>query len=325
VANTVVFCCVTDASHFLGAVALFNSLRIVGHEEPFVVLDCGLEDWQLATLEPHAIVVPAPRDVAPMLLKPEAALAVPADVAVVLDADVIVTRRLAEPLRLALGGRIVAFANKDADRFFPEWGELLGLRPARRQPYVASGHLFVPTGQRRFLSLFRDCQRRIDLRETLLANDDVLMRATPRNPFYYPDMDVLNAVLATEMSPDDLSVIGYRLGPHAPFPGLHLVDERTLSCRYSDGVQPYVLHHILRKPWLAATRPNVYSRLLPRLLLGADVTLRVDPSRLPLRLREGRLAAADRVRVGVQAFAHAHTRGKLGIRPRIAAWRAAPS
>jgi hypothetical protein len=320
-----VFACVSDANHFLGAVALLNSLRVVGHDEPFVVLDSGLDDWQRQALAPVAAVVPAPTDVPPMLLKPEAALAVPAEVAVVLDADVIVTRPLTAPIRLAEGGKIVAFANVDGDRYFPEWGPLLGLRAPRRQPYVASGHLFVPTRQERFLTLFHDCQRRIDLGRTLLANDNVSTRSTPADPFYYPDMDVLNAILAAEVPEEDVAVIGYRLAPHAPFKGLRLVDERTLRCRYADGLQPYVLHHPLRKPWLAATPQNVYSQLLPRLLLGDGVALRLDPRRVPLRFRRGRLAACDRARADVQAVVRSHTRGKLGIRPRIAAWRAAVS
>jgi hypothetical protein len=320
-----VFSCVSDASHFLGAVALLNSLRVVGHDEPFVLLDCGLEPWQRQALAPVATVVPAPRDVAPMLLKPEAACALPAEVAVVLDADVIVTRPLHELIATAAEGRIVVFANGDSDRFFPEWGPLLGLGPPRRQPYVASGHLFVPAARLEFLERFRAAQRTIDLGQTLLANDELLSRSTPSDPFYYPDMDVLNALLATVLGPDELTVVDYRLAPHAPFPGVELVDEATLRCRYADGVEPLVLHHVLRKPWLAAVPQTPYSRLLPRLLLGDDVALRLDPQRVPLRLRHGRLATLDRVRAELQAAVRTRVRGKLGLRPRIAAWRAAAS
>ena len=43
-----------------------------------------------------------------------------------------------------------------------------------------------------------------------------------------------------------------------------ILDEATLRCAYDDGVEPYALHHVARKPWLAATRWNVYSRLVAR-------------------------------------------------------------
>ena len=106
--------------------------------------------------------------------------------------------------------------------------------------------------------------------------------------------------------------------------GLRLIDERRILCRYADGTQPFLLHHILAKPWLKTTRTTVYSLLLPRLLLAPDVALRLEPDQLPLRLREGRLAMADRRRANVQALIYSHSRrqlGRFGIRTRIARWR----
>jgi hypothetical protein len=85
-----------------------------------------------------------------------------------------------------------------------------------------------------------------------------------------------------------------------------------------------LLHHFLAKPWLKATRSNIYSLLLPRLLLAPDVALRLEPEQLPLRLREGRLAATDRGRANLQAFVYENGRkqlGRFGIRTRLAAWR----
>ena len=40
----VAFYCVAGERYFLGAVALVNSLRLVGHREPVFLLDCGLSD-----------------------------------------------------------------------------------------------------------------------------------------------------------------------------------------------------------------------------------------------------------------------------------------
>jgi len=321
--GSVAFYCVTDTHHFVGAVALLNSLRLAGHREPFVVLDCGLEDAQREQLAAHATIVSDRSGLPPMLLKAAAPLMRPAGVMAILDADVLVTRNLSPLLNAAAAGRIVAFANDNSDRFFEEWAAL-GLGQPRRQPYVASGHLFV-SGQRgvAFLELFHEAQQRIDLRETLLANDELTVRSTPADAFHYPDMDVLNAVLATAIDADRLIAVDHALAPHAPFRNVTLEDSMTPRCRNADGTEPFVLHHVLRKPWLAPTKSNVYSRLLTRVLLGPDVELRLRPNELPLRLRTGRRALVDRLRADVQAAAHAHLRGRLGLRPRLAAWRGA--
>jgi len=57
------------------------------------------------------------------------------------------------------------------------------------------------------------------------------------------------------------------------------------------------------KPWLEATEPGVYSRLLTRLLVADDVAVRVPERQVPLRLREGWAAALERKRIqAVQRF-----------------------
>jgi hypothetical protein len=310
-----------DKAHFTGAVGLLNSLRLTGHDEPFVLVDAGLEDWQRELIAPAAELLEM-RDLPPTMLKAAGPLARPADVMCVLDADVIVTRSLAPVLDCAREGRIVAFAaDHEVHRFFPEWGD--EARPAHRhEAYVAAGHLFV-AGEHglAFLRAFDDAQRQLDCSRTLLANDGLLARVTPEDPFYYADMDVLNALLSTTVAPDELAVIPYELSPYAPFPGVRIADERTLRCVGPGGAEPYVLHHILGKPWLTATRPNVYSRLLTRVLLGDDVAVPFPPERLPRRLRRGGLSAVDRQAAATRAYLHAHLRGKLGLRPRLARWR----
>ncbi len=62
-----------------------------------------------------------------------------------------------------------------------------------------------------------------------------------------------------------------------------MVDEATLRCSYQDGDESFALHHIADKPWIAATRWNLYSLLLARLLLGEDVALRLRRDEVPLR------------------------------------------
>src|SRR5215210_3169387 len=105
------FYCVADARHFIGAVGLINSLRLLGHAEPVFVLDCGLEPSQRELLSAEARIVAAPSDAPPWLLKTVAPLAHPAEVMVLIDADMIVTRSLAEPIETASAGSLVAVEN----------------------------------------------------------------------------------------------------------------------------------------------------------------------------------------------------------------------
>jgi hypothetical protein len=296
------FYCVTDSRYFLGAVGMVNSLRLVGHREPVYVLDCGLTAHQRELLTPHATLVPAPSDAPPWLLKTVAPLRHPADVMVLIDADIVVTRSLAELIQRAAEPRVLAVEN-DTDRFVPEWGELLNLGEVRRQPYLSSGLVFLgdPLGQE-VLTSMGQLQDRVDF-------DRSFWRANDRDyPFLYGDQDVLNAILASRVERERVVALENRLAPNPPFRGLRLLDQATLRCAHRDGTEPYALHNFYRKPWLVRTRSNPYSRLLTRLLLADDVSLRLDPSELPLRLRTGLRAQVARlavdVVVGVPAYLH---------------------
>src|SRR6266508_2253741 len=72
------FYCVADRRYFLGAVGLVNSLRLVGHDEPIYLLDCGLTVEQRELLAPHVTLVAAPTEAPPWLLKTVAPLSRPA-------------------------------------------------------------------------------------------------------------------------------------------------------------------------------------------------------------------------------------------------------
>jgi hypothetical protein len=312
------FYSVSDSRFFLGAVALINSLRLVGHDEPIFIVDTGLTPEQRRRLASHATLIPAPRGEASVLLTPFGPSVRRAEIQVLVDADIIVTQPLTEFIEAARTDRIVAFIEPEPthDRSFREWASRLDLPRLRPQPYVNAGQLFVPEslGQRLY-SLWTEAQRRVNLTDTRYG------KARLSDPFYFADQDVLNAVLAGHFEVDDLVIAEHRLAPHFPFEGLELIDASHLACRYADGVEPFLLHHILAKPWLKATRTTVYSLLLPRLLLAPDVVLRLEPRQLPLRLRQGRLAAADRSRANLQALIYAHSRrqlGRFGIRTRIA-------
>jgi hypothetical protein len=316
---TTSFYCVTGRDFFPGAVALLNSLRLAGHDESLVVLDAGMDPRQREALAAHARIVDAPADLPPSMLKLAAPLAHPADVMVLLDADLIVTRRLAEPIRMAAAGRVVGFEN-DRHRFFAEWQQALGLEINRAGPYLTSSALFL--GGETGAEVAAAAQERLsglDVERTWLG------RGTEADPLFYADQDVLNAVLLS-LPADRVIALDQRLAAIPPFAGLRVADMRTLRCAYPDGSEPFALHHFHRKPWLVRMRSNVYSRLMTRLLFAGDVTLRLDARDLPARMRPGPGGAVARVATDVLFGIPSSAKRRLTPPPRDAkAWSDAPT
>ena len=322
-AAPVAFYAVADRRHFVGAVALLNSLRLVGHDEPLFLVDAGLTDDQRERLAPHVTLLPAPEGMPPVYMAPIGPSARPADVEIVIDADIIAVRRLDELIDAARSGRVVGFVNipPNDGRYFPEWWALLGRdEPPPRRPYLNAGLFVFPRPiADRLLPPWLELQEAIDYGRTRYG------KAKLDDPFYFADQDVVNALFSVSLADDEIDVRDYRLAPHVPLAGVRIVDRDRLVCEHADGVRPFVLHHTMTKPWLAPTVPNAYSRLLPRLLLAPDVLIRLRPEELPLRLREGRAAAvASRVSgAGVAARRFARRQlGRFGIRTRLAALRA---
>lgn len=270
-----------DSRYFLGLVALINSLRLVGHDEPIFVADCGFDDAERRRLAEHVTLVETDGVRTPYLAKTVAPLAHPVDVMVLIDADMIVTRPLVELIDRARSGKIIAFADAIAGRFDTRWPELLGLASLRRQSYVNAG-LIVAEREvgRTLLEQVAAGAERVDVERTFIAN------GSSDDPFYYLDQDLVNAYLGT-FPADQLELLEHRLAPFPPFANVGLVDEAALHCAYEDGVEPFVLHHIKQKPWLGATRWNLYTHLLGRVLLGQDVALRLGREEIPLRLHGG--------------------------------------
>ena len=305
------FYTMADSRFFLGVVALLNSLRLVGHDEPLFLLDCGLEPDQRSLLEPHARVVSSDSSLSPILQTGAMVLSHPASVMVLLDADLIVTRSLSPLLDGAAAGKIVAVADGVPNRFHPEWGELLGLGPLRRQTYVNNGLVALPYGLGSAI-----VERSTALQADMKMEDSIFACGNAQGPFYYPDQDILNALLATDARQDQVEILEHRLAPFPPFDDLRLLDPHTLACRYPDGVQPFVLHHVARKPWLSPCRVTIYSRLLPRLWFGPDVPVRLNEQQVPLRFRTGGPARAALLAADLRALLRAQ-RGRLGIRRRL--------
>ena len=301
------FYCVASDEHFVGLVALLNSLRLTGNDAPLFVTDCGLTALQRERLAPHVVLVEVEDHRSPHLAKWAAPLVHPAEVSVLLDVDIIVTRSL-DPLVTVAQDRPLVFADPLWHRFDENWGRLLDLGPLRRGTYFNSGAIALPARRTaELLPIVAAAQHRIDTDKTWLNG------GASEYAFYFGDQDVWNAVFAARLAPNELLVFEQRLAVHPPFPRLRLHDEHTLDCRYPDGAVPFLLHHVGRKPWLAQTRPNIYSRLLTRLLVGDDVTLRLQRSELPWRLRGHATGEAGRAYAATSASLHG-MRGRLGFR-----------
>ncbi len=281
--------------YFLGAVGLINSLRLQGHTEPIHLLDLGLTPAQRELLEPEVELISAPAGAEPWLMKTIAPLTHPAEVMVLIDVDMVVTRPLGELIETAREGKVVAFEN-DLQRFEAAWGELLDLGELEQRPYLCSG--FVALGSDpgiEVLETMADRQGRVDFERSFFASND------PDYPLLYLDQDVLNAVLAARVERERVESLPLRMAPMPPFEGLRMIDAQALACGYGDGERPWLVHQYLSpKPWEGPTYDGVYSELLRRLLTGPGLAVRVSEESLPLRLRSGSLASLERRRVNLR-------------------------
>ena len=306
------FYTIADAGFFPGLVALLNSLRLTGNVGELVVLDRGLMPAQRALVEDHVTLVELPEALAgrPMLLKAYPHALGASGTIVLIDSDMIVTRSLEDVVARAQKGGICVFPDPPPHRgrWFAEWHDELELRaPLRQRTYLNAGFLALST----------------EHWPELLGRWWELCDRVPREqhfgrfeqPFWAGDQDVLNAILASEV-PEDAVV---ELDAHEEaYPDdlleAVIVDERTLRCEVR-GRPTAILHYALgpkaweRKAWLRL-RDDAYVRLLPRLLFGDDVAVRLDPRSVPLWLRPGRSArvlvrGADLAHGGVRRAVHA--------------------
>ena len=265
------FFCLSDERDFVALAALINSIRDVGHREPIFVTDCGLTDAQRLVLKDHVTLIMAPEHSSstpdldarglPARLGLEKAfgpLLVEPDVAVILDADVVVLR----PLTDLLGDRPVFFRDYVPDRCHPDWSRL-GYRRLGEAPYVNAGHLIISRSSG-LLPLYRDA---VEKMLHLVRSDPTTCRSFS-DPFFLGDQDALNALLGS-IDPDSYLVSDE--AAYWPFEG-------TL-----DRVR--LLHHIMAKPWLTPLRSSPYTRHMVRLLAQGPV--RIPPAHLPPFLREG--------------------------------------
>ena len=219
---------------------------------------------------------------------------------VLIDADMIVTRPLTELIDEARRGKVLAF-HAGYERFFSEWGEVLGLGSVERRPYLCSGLVLLGGDEgREVLRLMDAAQMRVPSFSDEPPDPRRFFETVVNSPLGLADQDVLNAVLCTRPAGDRVVALEHDLAPEPPFPGLRVTDDDGLRCATEDGAEPYLLHHLGAKPWLVPMGHSPYSRLLARLLIGPAIEVRVSAGEVPVRLRTGLLAGAARNLAGLQ-------------------------
>lgn len=282
------FFCISNEQHFLGLAALVNSLWDVGHHERIYVTDCGLSEAQRQSLPGHVTLIPAPSGYAPTLLKTYGPLAIDPDVAILLDADVIVLRPMTELIR----DKAIFFRDPLSERFHPEWSRL-GFCPLRPKPYVSAGHVVIPRSSG-LMPFWRDATER--LLEVVRADPSSCL--TPSDPFFLSEQDALNALLCS-IEPERYLIVDEVA--YWPF-------ERSPD-------RARLLHHILDKPWQTALRSTPYSRQMTRLLAAGPV--RVPQQEIPPWLRDGLVGDLSRQSRSARHTMRSLLRGRLGIRERL--------
>jgi hypothetical protein len=294
-APSATFYTVCSSKYFVGLVGLLNSLRLVGHTERVVVLDCGLNEEQKSLIRGHCeLMVPPPeraRNVAifkAFMLQNDRT---ETEIAIMIDSDVIVTRRLDDKIAAARAGKICVFTDPESDRWFPDWATIFPMQAAlRRETYATATLIVIST--RHWPHLFDRwwayCER--------LINEDSYQEGRPnQNPVAQIDQDALNALLMSEVPAGSV----YRPSIHelvqSPFQRATVIDAETLECVY-EHTRTSLLHWPGRsKPFMAWARfdaGNAQVVLLRRLLMAKDVAIKIPDHYLPLRLRSGGLGAA---------------------------------
>ncbi len=220
----------------------------------------------------------------------------PAGVIIWLDADILVTRRLADAVSIARNGQICAVRDtwtSGIERFFPEWEPLFDLAaPCRREPYVNAGFFaFDVSSFPGLLDRWAACCRRVPSAEIFGGDDETA------NPLWAADQDALNALFMSELPVG--SVVrwpSWEMVHTTTMGQVRVVDDSRLIVDYG-GKQPCFLHYTWRpKPWEPGAwrrvRPDGYVLLLIRSLFGRGAAVRVPRTSVPRWLRPGVAARA---------------------------------
>jgi hypothetical protein len=292
---------VSDAGFFVGTVALLNSLHRNAEALPLTVLDRGMTPSQRRLLEPHCELVSGGRDRGGHLAKLEAPLRSRADPVVLVDSDILVVDSVAEPLAAAAGGSLFAFTEPPgAERWFPEWSELFGLRaPLRPGPTLNAGFVVLsPARLPGVLERWAELCEGLAVRAAESSWEE--LRGQRGSPLWLVDEDALNALLLSEL-PDGVATVGADHGmviSPTDLAATKVVDRDRWRCEWH-GMPVSVLHGVgLRKAWQRAAvrevRRTAFLGGLRRFLTGPDLAVRVPERELAPWLRSGVRGASVR-------------------------------
>jgi hypothetical protein len=302
---------ISDSRYFVGTAAMLNSLRLTGNHGEVVVLDRGLEPGQRTRLERHARVVDIDDDRLgnPVMLKAYPQLLGADGTIVIIDSDMLVTEPLEPIVTQAAAGKVCLFPDhwSDYDRWFAEWETAFSLRaPLRRRRYLNSG--FVALSTQHWPDLLSRWW------EACAALPPDLVFAAEDSPFRDGDQDALNALLMSEVPEDAVGELPASGEAHPDaLLDVQVLDAGNLVCAI-DGNHVTILHASGRpkvwhaEGWRRVRARDAHTRLLPRVLLAADVPLRLDPTELPVWLRDGRKGSASVRGIEAAARAEAHVR-----------------
>ena len=289
------FFTVGDARYFPGIVGLVNSLRVVGHSEEIVVLDCGFTQAQRRALGATCTIVELPLEERNAtnptyykLVAPRLREFAEDDVIVVIDSDIVVTARLDELIKRASTGQLAAFPDTESDRWYSEWENIFSLSsPPRRAMYFCAGLLvFSPEQLPDLISKWWDrCQS---------IADQPTVQEGGVGPTSQADQDALNATLMSEYPPD---TVYYEDIDRCPVAAdlrrvrrrVTIVDRPNLSCTF-EGKACIALHSSSHpKPWLTSrdVRRNAYSVLLADMLTRPGLAMTIPRDDVPFWLRDG--------------------------------------
>jgi hypothetical protein len=284
------FFTIADSRFFPGLVAMVNSLRLTGNAGEVVVLDQGLTSEQRSFLESHVTVVRrSPEDLGhPVLAKAYPHLLNAEGTIVLIDSDMIVTDSLSTIISQAEDGKVCAFSNHrtNRDRWFAEWQQIFELpNPPRRQAYRNAGFLCFSTHHwPDLLRTYWEACRKV-------PPDDIGRRGDS-DPMNEADQDALNAILMSVVPREALADLPSEgMAFRNELVRVRVVDEQRLVCEL-DGRPTTILHYTRGpKAWERGNwkrvRRDAFTVLLPRILFGDDVPIRLDRDAFPLWLQPG--------------------------------------
>jgi hypothetical protein len=313
------FFSVSNARYVPGLVAMVNSIRLTGHRNRIVIGDCGLTPTQRALIEKECTVVDLPREYAtnPVVFKPFPRLVDPKGVAVLIDADMIVTGSLQPIIELAAQGKFCAFPDPESQRWFVEWQELFDLQaPLRHQTYLCAGFVAFSTDHFPvFLERWWHSSVRVPPYRTLAGG------ATNSDPIAQADQDAMNALLMSEVAPDAIHPLPMEAMPvFSSLSRTRVADAHTLVCML--GQKPSLLLHAAGagKPWDARrgwkkVRRDAYVLLARRLLTGDDLPLRLPSTDLPIWMQAG--TSAELALRTLDALNWALLPARIHVTPRV--------